>query len=350
MENHNQPKLSPKFFFLSLGVIVSLITSVTAFLSLAFETLDFKFPDVLNSMYQYGYSSYNFDSTRMDIAILIIFLPIFLILMHWYKKTIREGLGKTDETIRKWTAYLIIFLAVLVAAIDLVTLVRYFVGGEITTRFIIKVLVTLVTAKWIGLYFFYEIRDAKWKKLTQTLAPWVMTLLSLGLIVWSFLVIGTPGEQRLWRLDDRRVNDLSSIQSQVITYWQQKEKLPTTLTDIANPTSYYSLPVDPEFEKGKTYEYKSTGALSFELCATFSADMPKGWVEYGKGGIMPPMPLGGGYSGRDTAMTEPAMYPYQGSQQDSWDHGVGRKCFSRTIDPDIHKPYDPRPVDLPVKE
>ncbi|MBP7831947.1 MAG: hypothetical protein KA028_02955 [Candidatus Pacebacteria bacterium] len=342
MENNN--KLTPKFFFLSLGMVVSLITSVTAFLSLAFETLDFKFPDVLNAAYQYGYASYNYDSARVYIATLIIFLPIFLILMRYYNKAVRAGLSHVDDVVRKWTTYLIIFLSVLVAAVDLVTLVRYFVGGEITTRFILKVLVTLLAAKWVGLYFYYTLRDSWYKKFVHAGAPWVASVLSLALIIWTFSVIGTPNQQRLWRIDDRRIQDLQSLQSQVISFWQQKQKLPATLTELADPLSYNSIPVDPEFEKGRMYTYKVTGKLTFELCATFSAEMPKGWVEYSKGGTIPYM--GSGSSGRDVAVAEPAMYPgyYGGGMNQSWDHSVGEKCFSRTIDPEIYKPYYPQPA------
>ncbi len=336
-------KMSPKFFFLSLGVIISLITSVTAFLNLAFATLDFKFPDVLNSTYQYGYNSFNFDATRSYIAILIIFLPICMVLMYYYKRVVRAGLGKTEEIIRKWSSYLIVFLAIVVAAIDLVTLVQYFVGGEITTRFILKVLATLVAAKWSGLYFYFDLHESKWKKITERVVPWGTAILSVGLIVLSFMVIGTPNEQRTWRLDDRRVNDLTSLQSQVISYWQQKEKLPATLTDLTNPTSYYAIPVDPEFEKGLTYEYTVTGKLSFELCATFSAKMPKGWQEYSGGGVMPM------YETRTDVATSPVSYPYPGGTMgQSWDHEAGRTCFTRTIDTDVYKPYKPSPVGLTI--
>lgn len=326
---HSDSKLSPKFFFLSLGVIVSLITSATAFLNLAFETLDFKFPDSLNSTYTYGYDSYVFESARTSIAILIIFLPIFFVLMKYWRKTIKSGLKKIDEIIKKWMMYIIIFLAVLVVAIDLVTLVRYFVGGEITTRFILKVLAALLVAKWAGIYFYYELQESKYKKIIQKIVGWSFGVFSLVLIIWSFSVIGTPKEQRLWRLDQIRTNDLSTIQYQVINYWQQKEKLPEKLSDLI---SYSTLPVDPEFEKGNTYEYKKIDDLKFEVCATFSADMPVGWVEYGKGGgIVTPY-----YAERDMAVS----YPYPGGgQQDSWEHDIGYKCFERTIDKDIYKPF-----------
>lgn len=333
-------KTSPGFFFLSLGVLIALITSVTAFLNLAFETLNFKFPDALNATYQYGYNSYNFEGARMAMATLIIFFPILLVIMRYWKRNIEKGLGSFDETIRKWLIYIVLFFSALIVAIDLVTLVKYFVSGEITTRFILKVLVVLVVAVFIGVNYIFELRGRK-RILGVRVGIWgaiKSSVLVLALVIWSFTVIGTPGQQRTWRLDDRRIQDLQSIQYQVINYWQQKEKMPDALTDLSNPISSYAVPVDPEFEKGMKYEYNKTADLSFELCATFSAPMPKGWQEYNyKGGIMPM------YSeGRDVATS--AVYPYPGGgTNESWDHQAGRTCFTRTIDKDLYPPY-PKPM------
>ncbi len=344
METHNETsqKMTPKFFFLSLGVLVGLIATVTSFLNLAFETLNFKFPDVLNATYQSGYYSYNYDGARMAIATLIIFFPIFLILMRYWRRTAGAGLGKTDAGIRKWMIYLILFLSAVVVAVDLVTLVRYFVAGEITTRFIWKVLVALIAAGFIGWYYILELKN-KEKIFGIRVSIWSViksTIIVLALLIWSFTVIGTPGQQRIWRLDDKRVQDLQNIQYQVINYWQLKEKLPATIADISNSISNYQIPVDPEFEQGKAYEYSVVDVKknTFELCATFSAKMPKGWVEnpdYGRGII--PMPA------VEVGTSTSTMYPYPGGGvSDSWDHDIGRTCFQRTIDKDMYPPY-PKP-------
>jgi hypothetical protein len=338
MEHTLKPRMTPKFFFLSLGVIITLITSVTAFLNLAFDILMFKFPDVLNATYQFGYNSYNYDSARAMLAILIIFFPLFLVLMNYWKKTFTKGLGSIDAGIRKWMLYLVLFLSTLVIAIDLVTLVQYFVSGEITTRFILKVVVTLLVALFVGVYYIFELQERTkiWKFSIGIWSAIKSSIIVLALIIWSFIVIGSPAEQRAWRLDEKRVQDLQNIQSQVINTWQQKEKLPLKLSDMANPLSGFMIPVDPEFEKGKTYEYTVLDAkkLSFELCATFSAPMPKGWIESSKGGGVLPYPMAS--EGRDSAVSS---YPYPGAQSDSWDHETGRTCFTRTIDKDIYPPY-----------
>lgn len=339
MENIQTPqKLSPRFFFVSLGVLVTLIATVTSFLNLVFETLAKHFPDVLNSTYSYGYNTYNYESMRTALATLIIVFPVFLVLSKFWTKIVSEGLGSTDAIIKKWMLYLVLFLASIVVIADLVTLVRYFVAGEITIRFILKVIVVLVTAGLSGFYYYSELVEKTLCKGHRVMMACISTLLVAFAIVMSFVVMGSPFKQRSLRLDERRVQDLQSIQYQVINFWQTKEKLPESLSQLNNPMSGYSLPVDPEFEKGISYEYKPTGKLSFELCGTFALPMPKGWQEYGGGGrdIMPmPAVING-----DVAVSS---YPYPGGGvNDSWDHQSGRTCFARTIDKDIYPPY-PKP-------
>jgi hypothetical protein len=343
-----KPKFNLGFFFLSLGLLITLITSVVSFLNLVFGTLDKRFPDVLNSNYQYGYVSYDYNAIRSALATLIIFFPIFLVVSYFWKKFSKINLGKIDEVVRKWLIYIILFLSALVTAIDLVTLVRYFVAGEITTRFILKVVAVLIVALYVGMYFIFELKEREkfFGFKIGTAAVVKSSVLVLAVIVWSFTIIGTPGEQRVWRLDDRRTQDLQNIQYQVINYWQQKEKLPPSLNELASPLTGYSLPVDPEFEKGKRYEYSIVDAktLTFELCADFALPMPKGWREYKDYGEIVPMPLSP--MGEIDTSRSNVSYPYPGPGggiNESWDHQSGKTCYKRTIDKDIYPPY-PKPT------
>jgi hypothetical protein len=329
-------KITPKFFFISLGIVVSLITSVVSFLVLLFESLDKKFPDVLNSVYQYGYNSYNFETIRASLATLIIFFPIYLLISHLWLKECKGDIGQLNQTLRKWMIYFIIFLATLVIVIDLVTLVNYFISGEITTRFILKVVGALAVAFLVDFYYLFRIKNEDFNSEKSKKLGLVSLVISIfifiGFVVWSFVVMGSPASQRAWRLDEKRVNDLQSIQYQVINYWQQKGKLPVSISNLSDPMSGFSIPMDPEFDKGKNYEYKildSKDNMSFELCATFSKDMPNGWQENNYGGGVMPM-----Y--KETSDVAVSSYPYQGGVNESWDHKTGRTCFSRTIDKDMY--------------
>ncbi len=332
-------KLTPKFFFLSIGVVASLITSVSAFLSLIFSALDHVFPDVLTASYQYGYVSYSFDQMRSSIALLIIIFPVFLILSHFWNKNIVKGLSHWDEVLKRWALYLIIFLASVMVIVDLVTLVRYFVSGEITIRFVLKVVAVLIAAKIVGVNYLSDlgVKVPLMPKNKNIFLTVVSSILVIFAVVYGFMVMGGPGSQRNLRLDQRRIEDLQSIQYQVINFWQQKEKLPTSLNEFKNPISGYVVPQDPEFEKGMVYEYNKISDKKFELCATFTLPIPKGYVENSTGGY------GGVMPARDIAVSS-MPYPGPGGVNDSWDHQEGRTCFEREIDPQIYPPY-PKPTE-----
>ncbi len=330
----NKQKLNIGFFFLSLGILISLLTSVISFLNLIFNTLDKQFPDVLNASFQYGYSTYDFEGIRVSLATLIIFFPIFIIISYFWKKFSEIEMGHIDEIIRKWVIYIILFLSAIVVAIDLVTLVKYFVSGEVTSRFIYKVLSTFIVVILIGVYYIFTLKSKK-----DSISKVNIVFGSLGIIIvvisifYSFSIIGSPAKQRLLRFDDKRLSDLQSIQYQIINYWQQKEKLPENLNELSTPMSGYSQPIPPEFSKGEKYEYVITDKtkLSFELCASFALPIPKGWKEGPNYNSIARAPIMEKDIGIINALPS-------GGINESWNHESGRSCFERTIDKDLYPP------------
>ncbi len=319
-------KLTPLFFFLSLGTVVTLIVTVSAFLTLAFETLNHVFRDVLTDSYTYGYANYSYEGMRSALALLIIIFPTYLVIQYfWSKQSTVSRLSHWNDVLRRWALYVILFLVSITIITDLVVLVRYFVSGEITTRFIFKVLLTLLVAIKIGLYYTRTLQEKRVFIVAHVVTG---SIAVLALIVWSFSVIGSPVHQRKLRIDQKRIDDLQSIQYQVINYWQQKEMLPVTIAQLNNPLSSYMVPTDPEFEKGKQYLYTKISDKEFQLCASFDLPLAKGWVPDANGQAYPGV--------MDTSVSS---YPYVTNTTDSWDHQAGDTCFMRTIDPDVYPPY-----------
>jgi hypothetical protein len=70
-----QPKTSAKDFFLNLGAIVALYTTIISLLNLLFTVINKAFPQIVN--YYYTSSS----SISMPVATLIIFFPVYILLM-----------------------------------------------------------------------------------------------------------------------------------------------------------------------------------------------------------------------------------------------------------------------------
>ena len=318
---HTQTKTSAKDFFLWFGALIALYTSATSLIALLFDYINYAYPDVLAS-----YADPYAGSVRIEMSLLIVAMPTALLLFRLIRNSLEAEPEKASIWIRKWGLMLTLFIASLIALVDLVTLINTFLGGEISTRFILKVAVVLLIAVGVFLHFLADLRGY-WLKDTQKslyigIGAGVVVVAS---IVSGFFIIGTPAHFRDIRLDTQRINDLQSIQYQVLNRFQTKRTVPASLSELNDALSGFVVPVDPQSQAPYTYEMVSK--TSFKLCAYFSASTED---LFGKGTI-------------DVSTSYPATYPggygFKGSS-DVWTHGVGDTCFTRTIDPQLY----PAPV------
>lgn len=303
-------KTAPKDFFLWLGAVISLYGSIASFITLLFEYIQYAFPDQLA-----GYTDPYGGAVRFAMAALIVLVPTLVTLFYVIRRSIAQEAGKAHIWVRRWAIVLTLFIAAITILIDLITLINTFLGGEITIRFGLKVLVVLLVAIGVFVHF---LADQRGYWLTHTKKAYLVGMAVLALtavaIVSGFFIIGTPQQVRAQKYDAQRVNDLQSIQSQVLAYWQQKRELPYSLSVLNDDFSGYREPFDPE--TGSEYEYTIDGSksvsaedgkVSFALCATFSTT--------------------GGQAAATTLVR---------SIGDSWSHYPGKNCFGRTIDPTLY--------------
>jgi hypothetical protein len=310
----DKPKATPKDFFLWAGAMVALYAGIFSFITLLFEYIDHVFPDTALQPWYDPYQS----GVAYAMASLIVLAPTFLILMRVIRRTIAADPTRGEVWVRRWALFLTVFLAGATIVVDLIIVLNTFLsGGELTTAFLLKVLVVLLVA---GAGFMHFLADlwGYWGKNPHyaRYINWATGLLVVLTIVAGFLIIGSPQNQRALRLDDRRVQDLQTLQWQVVNYYQQKEKLPANLAELRDPISYAQVPVDPETKQ--EYSYTLKGPLTFELCAEFAtAGAPRRY-------------------GRDGSMASPVA---PGGLSENWEHNAGRECFERTIDPERYPPY-----------
>ena len=314
-------KMTPKDFFLNLGVVITLYTSAVSFLSLLFEIIDRVFPDSLSQgYYTYGYYS---SGIRFAIASLVIMLPLCIAISILNNREARMIPEKKKLAIRRWLSYVTLFLASLAMAIDLITLINTFLGGEITARFTLKVLAVFLVSAIIFIYYMYDLRTETPGGRGPRIFAGVISVVVLAGIITGFFIIGSPFMQRLRLFDERRVSDLQNIQWQVVNFWQKKGTLPKVLSELNDSISGYSAPIDPKTEA--SYEYQISGPTTFKLCANFSLSTE---VVNGKDYLT---------KNRNSRyyITSPVydMYP---SPQDNWTHASGRTCFDRKIDTDLY--------------
>lgn len=302
----NQHKTTAQDFFLNVGVMATLYVTVVSFLSLFFNIINKLFPDSL----AYYYDSYS-SGSRFAIASLIIVFPLFLWLSRIVTKIITKDPERREMGVRKWLIYVTLFLASAALVVDLITLLNYFLSGEITTRFVLKVISVLVIAGLVFWHYLSEVRGTH-SEVKYRAIFWTSVVLVLALLITAFSVFGSPANTRRARADETRVYNLQSVQSEVINYWQQKGRLPAEFADLKDSLSNFDLPKDPESDE--SYVYEKTGAKSFKLCATFNlSSKPK-----------------------DTKSPSTRMYGFEGLATENWQHGAGLHCFDRLIDAEFY--------------
>jgi hypothetical protein len=88
-------------------------------------------------------------------------------------------------------------------------------------------------------------------------------------IVAGLLIVGGPGEARLEKLDDARLDDLRAIDRAAEQAWTERGMLPPSLDSLAAvaPLSPDQL-IDPE--TSEPYEYRVLSDSTAEVCATFA--------------------------------------------------------------------------------
>lgn len=306
----DKPKVTPKDFFLWAGAMLALYISTFSFVSLLFSYIDHAFPDPLE--YVDPYSS----GMRAMIASLIVLFPLALFLMRVIRKGIERDASRAEVWVRRWALMLTVFVAGFAGAADLITLINYFLGGDLSTRFVLKVAVVLLVAAGFFMHFLADIWGY-WTKNPKyaRLVGWGAAAVVLVSIVSGFFIMGSPATVRLQRFDDQKVSDLQSIQSQVTYYWQSKQKLPVNSHDLEDPLMGYVLPLDPQ--SSQDYGYRITKApYSFEVCADFNLDSN---------------------TGSNDATTARHV---GGTEAETWKHTAGQNCFERTIDPDKYPPIN----------
>lgn len=152
-------KTEPKDVFLHLLAIVTLYMSAGSFTALIFQYIGVLLPDPLE-FNQYALTS-AYSSIRFSIASLIVVFPLYLWTSWFLNKTYLKNPSKRNLRIRKWLIYFTLFVAALIIAGDLIALINNLLSGELTTRFLLKVLTVLFVAGSVFGYYFWDLKKHK---------------------------------------------------------------------------------------------------------------------------------------------------------------------------------------------
>ena len=131
--------------------------------------------------------------------------------------------------------------------------------------------------------------------LGKTIVAAAMTVVVVSIIA-GVILVGSPAEGRLQRLDSARIEDLRGIMVAMDSFWVHNERLPASLEVLGADPRVQVKTHDPG--SAEPYDYALLDEDTYELCATFDRELPA---------------------------------PARRTAAEFWSHGVGRKCFELNV-------------------
>ena len=123
----------------------------------------------------------------------------------------------------------------------------------------------------------------------------LLTAVVVAAVAIGIGILGSPVEERIRQLDQRRVDDLDRLARAVDVYWSRRQQMPSAVEDLRETGALVNAS-DPV--TGVPYEYRRLEDDAYELCAQF-----------------------------DRPSSEPGRPGIEGF----WSHGSGRQCFRREV-------------------
>jgi hypothetical protein len=125
---------------------------------LLFGIINRAYPDGLNPSYYANTTDYVERGIRWATAALIVAFPVFLFAALKIGKEVTADPTRRNSAMRKWLTYLTLLVAASAIVGDGVTLVYNLLSGELTVRFILKVLVVAVISAVVFGYYTWSMR------------------------------------------------------------------------------------------------------------------------------------------------------------------------------------------------
>ena len=293
-----RPYLHAREAFLYLVSFIALYVFAFSLGTVFFGLIDYHFS---SSIYRYdpGLSA----AQTTGLAAVIVAFPLYLVLMRRLAAAVASDPERRQSLIRRWLTYLTLVVGAAIILGDVIALLSRLLAGDPTTGFVLKVVAILLITGPIFGYYLWDMRQAE-EEVSQSLsraAPVLRGLVIVAIVVvvatigYSIYLVGTPGQQRDVRLDERRVEDLRDISRNINTYLELNNEMPASLQDLKGDRFHVDSIEDPE--TGLPYEYRAIEGTDYELCAIFSTDNSEG---------------------RDERRS---------FSETVWEHGIGLTCF-----------------------
>jgi Domain of unknown function (DUF5671) len=152
--------------FMYIIVLGTMVLCAYQLGALLFEIINLVVPDPLDAR-RFGDPGGD-TAMRWSISTLIVAFPVFVVMSRLVNRAARLDPTKRASRIRRRLTYVVLFVASAVLIADLTTLVYYFIGGEVTFRFFLKVLTVGAIAGAVFLHYIWDLRAVEEEPETWT--------------------------------------------------------------------------------------------------------------------------------------------------------------------------------------
>ncbi len=269
--------------FLYLLAFITLGTWAIQLGALLFTAIDRTFP---NPAVDYTNATWVTTMLANELASIMVAFPLFLLVTRGIVGGVQRQPERLESPVRKWLTYIALVITASTMIVDVVTFLAYFLRGDLSPRFVLKIVTVLVIAGGVFAYYLDSLRREKVMSSRNRLFAFAaLAFVGFGIVV-GFVQIGSPAVQRAGSEDAHRLFDLSSLAQGLHRRWlsrsrgQQEFVLPMTIQDVQRTAVGGTARIlDPV--SGQRYEYTPLQGMAYRLCATFARpsaiDVPIQW-------------------------------------------------------------------------
>ncbi len=143
--------------FFHLLAFTALYAWAIALVSLLFAYVEFAFPDPAQRYSSYAVAAAQ-SGMRVALATIVVAYPLFLAVWWYLLREIRVTPELAKSGLRRWLASLSLFVGAVIVMGDVITAVYFLVNGDLTVRFLFKVVALLAVAGSLSVYLALTLR------------------------------------------------------------------------------------------------------------------------------------------------------------------------------------------------
>jgi hypothetical protein len=136
-------------------MFATLTVSAYSLGNLVFALIDRAFPDPASPGFPFQSTM---QAIRWPLSSLIVAFPVFLYVSWLIEQSVRRNPIQRASRVRRQLTYVTLLVAAAVLIGDVTSVVYNFLGGELTVRFLLKVLTVAIIAGSVFGYYLSELR------------------------------------------------------------------------------------------------------------------------------------------------------------------------------------------------